>query len=387
MTPRPGACDRCLARPWWLSRLTGHLDCARSRIQPLLGLDDENLVAAVAGAEGPRAADEFASFDPAAARAHALSAGLELVCRCDGRYPTMLRALAGAAPAVLHVAGGMDCFLDLCRNDPVAVVGARRASSYGLEVAHALGRGLSASGVTVISGMATGIDAAAHAGALSAGGRAVAVLPGSADRAYPVSKRALHRAILADGAAVSELAPGAEIRRWTFPARNRLIAALSAITVVVEAGERSGSLITAELAGDLGRPVGAVPGRVSCSQAAGPNQLLAEGAHLIRGAKDVLDLLVAAGIREVDADLRGPRSTDSRAPELTDFRAPLSAEQHGLLQAIAEGDDTSAALARAGVSPERGLAAIASLELGGYLRRVSGGRYAVILPSLSPRGP
>ncbi len=378
MKPRPGACDRCLARPWLLLRLSGHLDCVRSRIQPLLGLDDENLIAAVAGDDAPRVADELASFDPGRARARALAAGLELVCRCDASYPALLRELGTAAPAVLHVAVSIDRFEDLCLRDPVAVVGARRASSYGLEVAHALGRGLSASGVTVIGGMASGIDAAAHAGAISAGGQTLAVLPGSADRAYPASKRTLHRTILAHGAAVSELGPGAEIRRWTFPARNRLIAALSAITVVVEAGERSGSLITAELADDLGRPVGAVPGRVSCSQAAGSNQLLADGARLIRGAQDVLDALAAVGIRAADAGAGAPCSTD--------LRAPLSAEHRCLLQAIAEGADTAGALARTGVPPEQGLAAIASLELEGYLRRASGGRYAVILPPMSPLG-
>lgn len=371
MKTRPAACDRCLARPWLLARLSGHLDCVRSRIQPLLALDDEDLIAAIAGADGPRVACELARFDAGPARALALTAGLELVCRCDASYPALLRALGAAAPAVLHVAGGLDRFLALCLRDPVAVVGARRASSYGLEVAQALGRGLSASGVTVIGGMAAGIDAAAHAGALSAGGHTLAVLPGSADRPYPAGKRALHRMIIAGSAAVSELGPGAEIRRWTFPARNRLIAALSAITVVVEGGESSGSLITAVLAGDLGRPVGAVPGRVSCSQAAGPNQLLADGARLIRGAQDVLDMLVGAGVRAADAE--------GRAPGSTDLRAPLSAEHRGLLQAIAEGHETAAALARAGVSPERGLAAIASLELGGYVRRVSGGRYSVIL--------
>ena len=271
---------------------------------------------------------------------------------------------------MLHVAGGLDRFLTLCGQDPVAIVGARRASSYGVEVARALGRGLCATGVTVISGMAGGIDAAAHAGALSAGRHTLAVLPGSADRSYPAAQRALHRAILDEAAAVSELGPGAEIRRWTFPARNRLIAALATVTVVVEAGERSGSLITAELAAELGRPVGAVPGRVFSSQAAGPNALLATSARLIRGPQDVLDAVAQSGFATFDAERRVIRRADARAP--------LSTEHRALLQAIADGDDTAAALARAGVPPEHGLAAIASLELAGYLRRVSGGRYAAI---------
>ncbi len=395
MSPEPRACEDCLARPWLLARLGGHLDCVRGRIQPLLTLSNEHLVAAVGGGAAAKAAAELASFDADRARGAADANGLDLVCRCDAAYPALLRDLGAAAPAVLHVAGGINRFLELCGHDPVAVVGSRRASSYGLEVAHALGRGLGGAGVPVISGMATGIDAAAHAGALSAGAATIAVLAGSADRPYPAGKRALHRAILAGGAAVSELGPGAEVRRWAFPARNRLIAALSAMTVVVEAGERSGSLITAELAGELQRPVGAVPGRISSPQAVGPNQLLATGARVIRGVHDVLDALASAGFTAaqhprgplsadprgpLSADPRWPLSADLREPSLSvDLRAPLSADLRKLLQAIADGDDTVAALARGDAPPERVLVALAALELGGYLRRTSGGRYSVIL--------
>jgi DNA processing protein len=146
-----------------------------------------------------------------------------------------------------------------------------------------------------------------------------------------------------------------------FPARNRIIAALAAMTVVVEAGERSGALVTARLARGIGRPVGAVPGRVTTPQAAGPNGLLAAGACVIRGPQDVLDHLFGAGERSAHEPRRHPRL-----------------ELRPLLEAIAEGHETAGALARAGFEPDRGLAALAELELDGFVRRGPGGRYRVV---------
>jgi DNA processing protein len=152
------------------------------------------------------------------------------------------------------------------------------------------------------------------------------------------------------------------VRRWMFPARNRVIAALAAMTVVVEAGERSGSLVTAGFARQLERPLGAVPGQITRPQAAGSNALLAGGATVVRGAQEVLDALFGAGVRT---------AADDDRPELT--------EELGLLLAgLADGQGTSAALIRAGYEPDEGIAALASLELAGYVRRDGGGRYAVI---------
>jgi DNA processing protein len=210
--------------------------------------------------------------------------------------------------------------------------------------------------------MAIGIDAAAHTGALSVGGPTLAVLAGAASKASPASKRTLHRSILVGGAVVSELGPGSQPRRWGFPARNRLIAALAAMTVVVEGGERSGALLTARLASELGRPVGAVPGRVDSPEAAGPNDLLARGASLVRNAQDVVDRLYGVGVVEAGVD---PRE-------------PLAGELQALQRALGAGNDTVSALASAGVTPGEGLAALARLELAGYVRRVSGGRYELI---------
>ena len=177
-------------------------------------------------------------------------------------------------------------------------MGTRRASADGLEVARALGRGLAAAGVTVVSGMALGVDSAAHAGALESSGRTVAVLAGGADVPYPPSKARLHQLIAERGCVVGELPPGFVAMRWCFPARNRIIAALAHMTIVVEAARRSGSLITAEIAADIGRDVGAVPGPVTAWRSAGTNALLRDGATVIRDAADALDVAVGVDRHE-----------------------------------------------------------------------------------------
>jgi len=356
-----GACDDCLRRTWLLGRMAGHLDHARARIAAVLELDDRELIAALGGELGDDLLRERDSVDVGLQRDRCGQAGLELVCRCDPAYPVRLRDLA-APPRALHVAGGLDRFLALVAEDPVAIVGARAASPYGIGVARSLGAALGRADVTVLSGMAHGIDAAAHVGALDAEAPTIAVLPGPADRPYPASRRALHRRLVATGATVSELPPGTMVRRWMFPARNRIIAALTAMTVVVEAGERSGSLVTAGFAQRLGRVIGAVPGQVTRPQAAGSNALLAGGATVVRGPQDVLDALFGAGVRSAAGDDR---------PELTEELALL-------LAGLADGHGTSTALVQAGYEPDEGLAALASLELAGYVRRDGGGRYAVI---------
>ncbi len=356
-----GACGRCLARPWLLGALSGHLDQQRAEIDDLLVLRNEDLIAAVGGGLGEELGRQLECFDAESVRWRSLDAGLELICGCDPAYPLRLRELA-SAPAVLHIAGGLERFLALASADPVAVVGARKASPYGTDIARSLGRGLASAGVPVLSGMALGIDSAAHDGALCAEGPTIAVLPGPADAPYPRSRRRLYRKLVSSGVAVSELPPGIPVRRWMFPARNRIIAALGAMTVVVEAGGRSGALLTAGSARELGRAVGAVPGRVTSSQSVGPNRLLAEGARLVRDPQDVLDALFGAGVRVAAGDLR---------PELDEPAASL-------LRAIADGHDTVTALARAGVTPDRGLAALASLELSGHVRRGPGGRFSVV---------
>lgn len=171
----------------------------------------------------------------------------------------------------------------------VAIVGARACSSYGRHVAYQLARDFAVAGVTVVSGLARGIDAAAHRGTLDAGGLTVAVLGCGIDRDYPAAHAELARRVSESGAVVSEYAPGVEPAPWRFPARNRIIAALADVVVVVEARERSGALITVDLAIELGRPVYAIPGETTSPLSVGPNQLIRDGhATLIRGAADVI---------------------------------------------------------------------------------------------------
>ncbi len=270
------------------------------------------------------------------------------------------------APAVLHVAGAPHA-LPGPEDVAVAIVGARRATPYGLEVARALGRGLAAARVIVVSGMALGIDAAAHAGALEAGGPTIAVLAGGADVPYPRSKASLYRRIVAGaGCAVSEMPPGYTAFKWGFPARNRIIAGLAAATIVVEAAERSGSLITAEIAQDIGRIVAAVPGPVTGRMSSGANALLRDGAELVRDAQDVLDSVLGPGTRIA---VRGPDPSS------------LPRELRELLDRLSPGPCTQAALLRSTDDVDAVLAALSELELLGFVRRMPGGAYARRLAS------
>lgn len=357
----PAACDPCLARAWLLGRLSAHLDIARARIHELLECDDEQLVAAVGGAERGALLRDRARFDPDAQRARCAQQGVQLICRCDETgYPAGLRELA-APPAVLHVTGEVQRLRKLAGAPGVAIVGARRCSPYGLENARALGRGVAAAGLTVISGMAQGVDSAAHDGALEGGGPTVAVLPCAPQRPYPPARRALHRRILAGGCVLAELGPDVPVRRWMFPARNRIIAALSAMTVVVAARRGSGALLTARLALHLGRALGAVPGQVTAPLSWGPHQLIRAGAQLVTGTEDILAALFGA-----------------EAPAPAAVRPAPDPALQPLLDALADGHDPAHAFATAGLDTERGLAALAALELGGRVRRQPGGRFSVL---------
>ena len=265
----------------------------------------------------------------------------------------------------------------------VALVGARNPLPYGREVAAAMARGLAAAEVTVVSGMAMGIDSVAHSAALQVfqggrppgtAGRTVAVLATGADRAYPARSHQLHRRIAADGCVVSEFPPGHPPRRWQFPARNRLIAALSAGTVVIEGGERSGSLITADFAAELGRFVAAVPGPVTSRMSEGPLTLLKSGAELVRNATDVLDLLhgaeTARGAAVLGAGARAAPAPPPPPPPPPSLPPHLDA----LLRRIEGGAGSLAELADSGT----GLAVatdLSELERRGLVTRVFGGRY------------
>ncbi len=211
--------------------------------------------------------------------------GHRFLARSAPDFPPLLGAIHDP-PAGLFLRGEAEP--EVLGRPAVAIVGARACSGYGVSVARSLGRELAAAGLVVVSGLARGIDAEAHRGALEADGTTVAVLGCGIDRDYPAAHAELARRVAERGLVVSEYAPGVEPAPWRFPARNRIVAGLGAATVVVEARERSGALITTDLALEEGRDVFAVPGEITSSLSAGTNALLKLGAAPLTGAADVL---------------------------------------------------------------------------------------------------
>jgi DNA processing protein len=227
-----------------------------------------------------------ARFDERSFRERLAAAGVRWLPRSDPAFPPALRSIFDPPPGLFLRGAGDVSLLD---RPAAAIVGARACSSYGAHVARAFGRELAAAGLVVVSGLARGVDGEAHRGALEADGATVAVLGCGVDRDYPASQRDLARRISIDGLIVSEYAPGVEPAPWRFPARNRIIAGLAQATVVVEARERSGALITADLALEEGREVFAVPGEITSALAAGSNGLLRQGATAATSPADVLE--------------------------------------------------------------------------------------------------
>jgi DNA processing protein len=358
------ACVECLRRSWLLSVLGPYLEKVATgsvgrRSPELLRLDNADLVEVVAPKVGKdliadveaRGEDWFAE--------RLADAECWAVCRHDERYPPGLRDAADAPWAL--IGRGDSTLLDGLETEAaVTIVGSRRATSYGRQVARDLGRELSTAGLIVVSGLAFGIDACAHRGALDAGATTIAVLGCGPDTSYPAAHRSLWRRVAETGAVISELPPGSTPWRWSFPARNRVMAALAGMTVVVEAAARSGSLITADLAADLGRDLGAVPGPVTSRASAGPNELLAKGACVVRDGQDVLDAMLGAGVRPT------PRPGPALDPE-----------QAGVLAAVEGGATTPDAVAAAvAITGGRAASLLARLELLGYVSVSAVGTYS-----------
>lgn len=222
-------------------------------------------------------------------------AGVDVLTWADDDYPENMRPIDGAPP-VLYVQGRLEA-LDRWS---VAVVGTRRASAYGREIAHKLARDLARHGVTVVSGLALGVDAVAHRAALEAGGRTIAVLGSGVDQIYPAQNRDIVKQLLANdaGAVVSEYPLGTKPEARNFPPRNRIISALSRAVIVIEAGKRSGALITASMAAEQGRDVFAVPGSILHPGSVGCNQLIQKGATPLLSIDDVLEELSLSNLHE-----------------------------------------------------------------------------------------
>jgi DNA processing protein len=274
----------------------------------------------------------------------------------DVRYPTLLAAIHDP-PTSLWLKGCVGALA----SPSVAIVGSRKASSYALEVARRLGADLARRGVTVVSGMARGVDSAAHRGALEGGGVTIAVFGCGVDVIYPPEHRELAQRICERGALVSEFPPGTPPLKGHFPQRNRIISGLSLAVVVVEAAEGSGSLITSEFALEQGRAVLAVPGNVLGGRNVGAHALLRDGAKLVECADDILEEL--------------PLGIGNRAPE--ESKRMNSASQDPVLRSMDEGDayDLDEIAERCGVDRVRLLPRLLELELAGALRRIEGGRF------------
>lgn len=288
-----------------------------------------------------------------AALARAAASEIALVPWSDAAYPAALAAISDP-PAVLWARGNLTAL----SRPAVAIVGSRAGSPYGLSVAEHLAADLAGRGIVVVSGLARGIDSAAHRGALAANGSTLAVLGSAADVIYPAEHRDLARRIEADGAVLSELVPGTPPRKPFFPLRNRLISGLSRAVLIVEAGQKSGSLITARCALEQGREVLAVPGNVLSGRNRGGHALLRDGAKIVESADDILEELSVRVAGRPDASgLTGPEDLVLRN---------LPAGEPCDLDAIAD---------RTGLPSPRLLPRLFELEMQGLVRRVGGGRF------------
>jgi DNA processing protein len=287
------------------------------------------------------------------------SQGIRILTWDDELYPTRLNEI-DQPPPVLYLRG------TLTTEDAwaVAVVGTRRVSAYGRQVAEELVACLANNGVTVVSGLARGVDAIAHQSAIKAGGRTVAVLGCGVDRIYPPEHVQLAAKIITSGALLSDYAPGTPPEAANFPPRNRIISGLAMATVVVEAGETSGALITAQFAIDQGREVFAVPGNILAAQSKGTNRLIAQGAHPLLSALDLLDVLNLRRVteqREVRIILPGNEIEAKLLSVLT--HEPLHM------------DDIRN---QTGLPIERVSATLVMMELKGLVRQVGGLNYVAV---------
>jgi len=280
----------------------------------------------------------------------------------DPRYPALLASIP--APPALDVRGTLDAADALA----IAIVGSRQATPYGLEVAETLAADLAARGVTIVSGLARGIDTAAHRGALAAGGRTLAVLGHGILRVYPPENRPLADAIVEHGALLSQFPATIGPLAHHFPARNRTLAGLALGVVVVEAAERSGALITAGLAGELGREVFAVPGRITSPESRGTNGLIRDGAMLVGHWTDIATELGEPWRSMIDS---AHASGHDGAPP-----APGS-DEATMLQVLSvdEAQHIERLIARAGVDAARAGTALIALELAGRARQLAGQRW------------
>jgi len=355
------ACDACLRRSHLIAFLAARVAAVlaepRPRPSAILGLPELEFIEAVAGGRKDAAERFIEDFDADVARNMAERAGIGELCAHDPLYPERLGDLYDP-PAVLYHTGSAARLAQITELPAVTIVGARRASSAGVAMAHELGRGATTAGITVVSGLALGIDGAAHRGAIDAAGAPLAVLAGGADIPYPRNHVRLYEQVRERGAVVSELPPGVRPFRWSFPARNRIMAALGRVTLVVEARDRSGSLITADFATQLNRGLAVVPGPATSPFADGCLKLLRDGAaSVIRGVADLVDDVYDGEARPEGWD---PSGRAYVLEQLSDF-------DRTVLDAVEEGQHAGAIAREHAVGAGRVRAALARLEMAGLI--------------------
>ncbi len=286
--------------------------------------------------------------------------GAVVVTFNDSNYPAALREI-DAPPCLLYAKG---VALDSLNTPTAALVGTRRPTHYGVRVAETIARGLASMGVTVASGMARGCDAAAHKGALDAGGVTVAVLGTGVDVVYPRDNAKLYEDIVAKGIVLTEFPMATQPRPYNFPQRNRIISGISKGVVVIEAPFRSGALMTARLALEANREVMAVPGAVTSERSRGTNGLIKQGAHLVESASDVMSVLGFSPVK----------------PECQTEKMELSVDEAVVWNTL--GDEPShidTVLDKAGLAPNRAAAILIEMELKGFIRQLPGNRIAKLL--------
>lgn len=319
---------------------------------------------------GNRIAQDIVRFDDWAAVDAELDKlarlDIRLVLQTDAEYPERLKQIHDPPP-FLYVSGGFAPEDTLA----VAVVGARQASRYGRDAARSLARALAGCGISVVSGLARGIDGEAHEAALSAGGRTIAVLGSGLDVVYPREHIALAERIAAHGAVVSEFALGSGPHASNFPYRNRVISGMSLGTVVVEASEKSGSLITARCALDQNREVFAVPGPITAQRSRGPHRLIKDGAKLVEGIDDILSE-VAPALLQASRSETSPEASGPAVP-----RVPLTPDEATLFQLVSnEAVHVDALVARSRLETGRVLELLLGMELKGVVLQLPGMYYA-----------
>ncbi len=358
-----GVCRECERRAWLLDKLSVWLDIKLKyrdpvRLWDILELADLDVIDAVAGRRATELRTAYKEWQPAPSR---VGEQPQALCRHHATYPPRLRE-DPLAPHSLELRGGAKRLRDMLDQKVVAIVGTRRASDYGMEVARELARGLAATGITVASDLAEGIPSAALAGALEAEGRPLAVMSGGVEQCTPAWCNSLYRSVLERGCSIGESRMRRRMRVWQRYASARTMALLAQLVIVVEATEQPWDTACANLGRSRTRYVAAVPGRVNASASRGTNALLMGGARLVRNAQDALNVLYGVGV--CDADTVGGSFAE------TDLDPQLAS----VLELVSGGQDTLAKLASRTRSDDV-VVALAELELRGLLSRGDGGRY------------